>query len=134
MATRKFVPIADIDGYISALRREGRTSEEDLGEIYKMHTLAIPAAKPAPAPAYVPIVKSGNHYTGFYVKMAVVKGRVRVKIVFPFAEFYAYYKDPKHQGKMCPIDIWIRCLALNGASREYCEDVFNKHTKYMARF
>lgn len=104
----RFVPIADIDGYINCLRRDGE-SEERLAEIRAKHTAHLP---PPPEPREPQWQLPVKFLDDVYLKLKVTEDGVRVKIIAPFEEFR------KYTGKPVPLAVRVRCFKLAGAPND----------------
>lgn len=136
-----FIPIRDIDGYVSGLKREGFYTDLQIADIRRKHqdaldTLAeqkersrqtrtlrlersvlekISRVIKTPFNLHVDNVWECN------IKIKVRKdGSLKIATVFPFAEFdhwMTYKSDEKP-----PVLMMAKCLKLAGAPRAACEE------------
>jgi hypothetical protein len=113
----KFVPIADIDGYINALKNAG-TSEEELEMIREKHERHIspPPAKYVYKPATTPQMPVKT-------KLKVKGEKVKLSLCVP----YDHVLDYTYKAKKVPFDVMIRCMKMNGASDEFLLKQIQKH-------
>ncbi len=136
-----FVPIRDIDGYVSALKREGFYTDHQIADIRKRHQDALDLIDAerhkkqrertlrlersvltkisnilkTPFDLHVDNVWECN------VKIKVRKdGTLKIDTVFPFAEFdhWMMYKSEQKP----PMMMMVKCLKLAGAPRSACEE------------
>lgn len=132
MSNKRFVPIADIDGYIGALKREGFYSEYQIESIRRRHTEALEQRKkpevdvePKRTSDYQRLVTDKNDS---YIKMKVGKHGVKVQVIAPWSEYLDWIE--KHGTRDIPDLVVIRCHALNGAPRAWCEMMYKIMLRY----
>lgn len=126
MSNKRFVPIADIDGYIRAIKKEGFYSDFQIECIRQRHTDALeahmkpePVVPPRPNSGYDQNVKNKDEV---YLKMKVGKNGVKVQVIAPWSEYLDWIA--KHGVRDIPDLVMIRCHALNGAPRSWCEMMY----------
>ena len=122
-----FVPIEDIDGYVWALKKEGFYSDKQIENIRKKHQDALDKIKynklfgplmrleRKMKTSYKPICE----YDKCRVLMVIKNNKIRVKIFRPFEEYIQCVTSDKNVG----VETIIKCYALNGATREFCEEI-----------
>lgn len=113
----KFVPIADIDGYLQALKNSG-TSQEELEMIRERHERHVspPPAKYVYKPATTPQMPVKS-------KLRVKGDKVKLSLCVP----YDHVLDYTYKAKKVPLDVMIRCMKMNGASDEFLVEQIQKH-------
>lgn len=121
---RKFVPIADIDGYINALRVEGKTSESDLKAIREKHIKHMPVVEEPPKPTWTPKVTDVRRV---YTKLVVGKTKVKVVAYAPFDPLIKWWD--RYPGRVPPIDVLAECRLLNGMPVDEVEKMIKRHEK-----
>ena len=119
----KFVPIGNVENYISALKLNGRESEVD--EVRKKHTRAEKTKKTTEERWKLPIQFSDQ----VLVNLSVKNGKVKVKLNCPFDEYWSYQRD----GKLVPIEVRIRCMKRAGAPHSILLNMLEKHNKYFTK-
>jgi hypothetical protein len=136
-----FVPIQDIDGYISGLKREGFYTDLQIADIRKRHQDALDLINAANAnkkrdrtlrlersvlEKISKIIKTPfdlqvDNVWECNLKIKVRKdGTLKVETVFPFAEF-DHWMTYKSEHKP-PTMMMVKCLKLAGAPRSVCEE------------
>jgi hypothetical protein len=126
MSNKRFVPIADIDGYIRALKTEGFYSPYEIECIRQRHINALEAQnKPEiviPPKRTMDYVKNVASKDDVYLKMKVGKNGVKAQVIAPWSEYLDWIA--KHGTRNIPDLVVIRCHALNGAPRSWCEMMY----------
>jgi hypothetical protein len=139
-----FVPIQDIDGYISGLKREGFYNDLQIEDIRRRHQDALDAMNEqkerkkrertlrlerSVLEKISKIIKTPfdlqiDNVWECSVKIKVRKdGTLKVDTVFPFAEF-DHWMTYKSEHKP-PMMMMVKCLKLAGAPRSACEEFVN---------
>ena len=121
--TTRFVPIQDINGYISSLRLTGDYTEDQLEQIRQKHTQNRPV-KPPPTPKWENPVRFLDQVM---VKMSVQGCKVRVKLSVPFEEMIPYTYNA--QGPI-PLAVRVRCFMRAGCPDELIKNIIKKHNDY----
>lgn len=113
----KFVPIQNIDGYISSLRLDGE-SEDKLAQIREKHLAAMPP-KPESKPSEwrLPV----KFLDDVMLKLKIVDGYVKVKVTAPLEELMQYTSKP------IPIAVTVRCLKRAGAPDDILRMAIEKY-------
>lgn len=119
---REFVPVADIDGYLRALKGSG-TSPEELERIRERHERYIP---PPPTPKYVYKPETTPEMP-VKTKLKVKGGKVKLSVCVPYDQVL----DCTRNGQKVPFEVMIKCMKMNGASDEFLIDQINKHDKML---
>lgn len=113
----KFVPIADVDGYIHALKNSG-TGEEELEAIREKHERHI-----SPPPAKYVYKPATTAQRPVKTKLRVKGEKVKLSLCVP----YDHVLDYTRKVKKVPFEVMIRCMKMNGASDEFLMEQIKRH-------
>lgn len=120
--TKPFVPIKNIDEYITALKREGFYSDDEIAEIEKKHRERMKDY--IPKPLWVPRVESEDDV---YVKLVVGNTKVKVIAFSPYAPIHRW--NAENPGKPVPIEVRAEHLLLLGMPKDMVMKMIKKHEK-----
>lgn len=120
--TKPFVPIKNIDEYITALKREGFYTDEQIAEIEKKHRDRMKDY--IPKPLWVPRVSSEDDV---YVKLVIGNTKVKVVAFSPYAPIHRW--NAENPGKPVPIEVRAEHLLLLGMPKDMVMKMIKKHEK-----
>jgi hypothetical protein len=120
----KYIPIADIDGYIEARKRRG-DNDDDL-EMFKEER-PYPVQTTKDVQKWVCPVK----FLDQVILSLTIKGtKIKANVVCPYEEMIPYCRNPKGP---IPVEVTIRCMKRAGAPKQSMFDILEHHNKYFSK-